>query len=663
VPKNLSAWLDFCIFLAVFGIFVLVLMSYNIWLSAIAGVTWLCLLMFARERCRSRKLQFERYCRGVVENINELSNHAINRLPQAILIVDHEGHLEWSNEALQDYLGQPLDRGELLADFWPELVLQPLWGKKGETVCRHDGKSYQVLYRPIETEEPEGLMALYISDTTEKEELKKNYYESRVVLAYIQVDNYAEVIKGLSEVERTALLFEVNDKLNRWMSSEGGYLRRVSEELYVAVLERRNLDSIEQQKFGILDTVNGVHGSNKIPVTLSVGVAVAEHQSATELGDQAQACLDLALGRGGGQAVILESGNRRFYGGKSEAAEKQTRVQARVISHALRQFVDECDEVLVMGHHNEDFDALGAALGVAHLAREAGKPVHVVLSRLNEGIDKFLEELKADEEFAGLFVRETELNFLDTLPINRLVVVVDTHIRHLVAAPVVLDHASGVVVIDHHRRSETPIQGAQLFYCEPSASSASELVAELIQYFNDGKGKEVKLNSLEATGLYSGILVDTKNFSVQANARTFDAASYLRRAGADPVVVRRIFKMDYETSMVVARAKADSEYFEGGLIVTVCPKCTNVQAVAAQTADSLLRIEGVNMSMVIYQMSEDVVGISARAAGHLNVQVIMEEFGGGGHQNVAGAQIKGETLEAVKAKVVELSRKYIEENG
>ena len=663
MPKNLSAWLDLCIFLAVFGIFILVMSSFNVYLSAIAGVTWLCLLFFARERCNSRKAEFERYYNDVVRNLNELSNHAIDHLPQAIVIVDAEGHMEWANEALESYLGHKLERGELLADFWPELVLKPLWGKTGETVCKHDSKSYHIFFRNIETESEEGLLALYISDTTEKEELRKSYRDSRVVMANIQIDNFDEVTKGLSEVERTMLLFEVNDKLNKWMQAYGGFLRRVSEEFYVAVLERHMLDEIEEKKFDILDTVNNILGANKIPCTLSIGVAIAEHQAMTDLGAQTQACLELALGRGGGQAVVMEGDSRRFFGGKSEATEKQNRVRARVMSRAIKQIIEEFEEVYVMGHHNEDFDALGAALGVARMVRSLNKPVKIVLSPLNEGIGKFLEELKSDETLSSIFVREKELNFAEQPLQKRLVIVVDTHIRHLTAAPSLLDHASSIVVIDHHRRSENPIKGAQIFYCEPSASSASELVTELIQYCTDSNGKEPVPTRLEAVGLYSGILVDTKYFSMQTGTRTFEAAAYLRRAGADPVIVRRIFRMDYETSMVVARAQVAAEFYEGGLVVTVCPKCNSVQAVAAQTADKLLRLESVNMCIVLYQLPEDTVGISARAEGGLNVQVIMEQFGGGGHQNVAGAQVKGEQIEAVKVKVIELSRKYIEENG
>lgn len=659
MPRNLSAWSDLCIHLVVIGILVLVLMSYNVYVGAISLVIWVSMALFARERCRDRQQRFERYFRDVVSNINQISNYAIENLPQAVLIIDSDGRLQWANGALGEYLGQKPEQGTPVKAFWPGVILEPIWGMEGEYVFAQGDTYYRAEYRPVATcADDDSLMVFYVSDITDFEHLRREHLLSRVVLAYIQVDNYDEVLQGLTEAERTALLFEVNKLLDDWIRGLGGFLRRVSEDVYVAVMDRRSLDQALADRFDVLDRVRALRSVNKLPVTLSLGVAVADTQSMGELGTQAQAGLDLALGRGGDQVAVQLEGKMQFYGGKAKAVEKHTRVKARVVAHALRELIENSDEVFIMGHHNEDFDALGASMGVAKMARQVGRPVHIVLSDMNEGIDKFTDMLKEKDEYAGLFVRARDLMTITT--VHPLLIVVDTHIPYLVAAPELLERVSQVVVIDHHRRSEHCITNSLLIYIEPASSSTSELVTELLMYYSE----DLVLSRLDATALYSGIIVDTKNFAVQTGVRTFDAAAYLRRAGADPVLVRHLFRTDYETNIAISKAKAYSNLYEGGLITTTCPDIIpNIQAIAAQVADSLLRIEGVRMSLVFFQLDADTIGISARSTGELNVQVIMENFGGGGHQNVAGAQVKNQKLAEVQAKAIELSKKYIEENG
>ena len=658
MPRNLSAWLDLCIHLAISLILLLVIFQYNMYVGMIGLVVWFGLLAFAWERSKDRARRLSVYCRDIVSNINKISNYAIENLPQAILIVDKDERLQWANQELARYLGEMPEMGVAVLNFWPGLILKPIWGAEGEYVFAHNDKYYKVRYRPIDLPGDEnGLMVLYVAENTEFERVKREYLLSRTVLSYIQIDNFDEVLQGLTEAERTSLLFEVNHLLDEWMHSLGGFMRRVSEDLYVAVLTREALDTATQEKFDILDRVRTLRSSNKLPVTLSLGVAVADSQGMDELGTQAKACLDLALGRGGDQVAVQIAGKTQFYGGKARAVEKHTRVKARVVAHAINEIIGSSNEVLIMGHHNEDFDSLGAAIGIAAMARHLGKSVHIVLSDMNEGIDKFTDILREYEEYADLFISAASLN--NMVYINPVLFVVDTHIPHLVACPSLLERISQIIVIDHHRRSEHFIQNPLLVYIEPASSSTSELVTELLMYFSE----ELVLPKLAATALYSGIIVDTKNFAVQTGVRTFDAAAYLRRSGADPVMVRQLFRTDYETDKALSRAKANSELHEGGLIVTQYPEIIpNVQAIAAQTADSLLRIEDVRMSLVFFQLSDTVVGISARSTGELNVQVIMEAFGGGGHQNVAGAQVKGSTLAEVSAKAIELSKKYIKES-
>ena len=582
----------------------------------------------------------------------------MEKLPQAVLVVDSDGRLQWFNNELENLVGIKPELGLDIKDFWPGIILTPIWGTEGEYVFTHEDHSYKVYYRPVSTnDDVKGLMALYVMDDTDYEQLKKNYAMSRPVLCYIQIDNYDEVFQGLSDGEKTGLLFDANKIIDEWVHHLKGFLRKVSDDQYIALMEHQALELAESEKFDILDKMRSLHSSSRLPMTLSMGISVAGSQRMDELGAQAQAGLDLALGRGGDQVAVTSEGKTIFFGGKAKAVEKHTRVKARVVAHALRELISNSDEVLIMGHHNEDFDSLGAAMGVAKMARQMEKPVSIIVSDTHDGIGKFTSRLKENELYKDMLHSVTEGVTVNTQ--NPLLVIVDTHIPHLVAAPELLNNVSRTVVIDHHRRSEDFIKNPLLVYIEPAASSACELVTELLMYFSD----DLVLSRMDATALYSGIVVDTKNFAVQTGVRTFDAAAYLRRSGADPVLVRQLFRTDYETNLVISKAKAQSEMLPHGIIVTECPNAiNNIQVIAAQVADSLLRIEGVRMSLVVFQLNQDTVGISARSTGEANVQVLMEAFGGGGHQNVAGAQIKGAVLEDIRKQVMELSQKFMEEN-
>lgn len=658
MPRNLSAWIDLTVHLLIMLVLVGVLSYYNHYMAAIAFVVWLCLASFARERCTDRSRRFARYCRSVVENIGEMVNYAVEELPQAVVVLNEEGRIEWSNAQLAVYTGQTIETGMDIADIWPSFIVAPVWGQEGDYVFSHEGVYYSVRHRQVKRAPHEpALMVFYIQNVTNLEELKKAYSDSRTVLVYIQIDNYDEVMQGQSEAERTSLLLAVNQALDRWMKNLDGFMRRVSDDLYLVVLTRHGLDRAMAEKFDILDKVRQLQSTNRLPVTLSMGVAVAESQTLAELGAEAQAGLDLALGRGGDQVAVAMGGKTQFFGGRTKAVEKHTRVKARVVAHAIREILEGADEVYIMGHHNEDFDCFGAAFGVAKMARALDKPVRIMLSDMNEGIDK-LGELVADrEEYEGVFMHSGELN--SSTALNPVLVVVDTHIPHLVADPALLERMKQVIVIDHHRRSENFIKNPLLVYIEPAASSTCELVTELLMYFSES----LRLSRIEATALYSGIVVDTKNFAIQTGVRTFDAAAYLRRSGADPVLVRHLFRSDYDTTVALAQTKARSRLLAGGLIVSSIPDViNNVQVIAAQAADSLLRIENVRMSIVLFQLDATTVGISARSTGDMNVQVIMEKFGGGGHQNVAGAQVKGEKLPELMQKVIAISEEYIEES-
>lgn len=659
MPRNLNAWLDICFILFAALILTGILAFYNLFVGTVAGVVWLCLLFFARERCLCRSEEFDHYCHTVISNVNSVANYALEQMPQIILMTDQAGRVQWFNKELEKHIDTEPAYNMAVSDFWPELDLETIWGRTGTLVFVHENIHYHTIHRPVATKESAcGLMALYIQDASALEILKRIHADSRTTLMYVQIDNYNDVLQGLNDTEQNSLIFETNKAITDWVNHLEGFLRKVSDDLYIVVMEQRNLDTALEEKFDILDKVRTLQNPVRhLSVTLSIGVAVAESQTINQLGGKAYSMLEMALGRGGDQVAVLQRGKTNFYGGKTKAVEKYTRVKARIISNSIHEIIQESDEVFIMGHQNEDFDALGAALGVSRMARQLKKPVHIILSDFNTGISKFTEGLKAKEGYSELFLPASRLiNITAEKPV---LFVVDTHIPHLTASPDLLDRIKDIVVIDHHRRSSNFIKNARLTYSEPATSSTSELVTELLYYFNE----DMNLPRLEATALYAGILVDTKNFAVQTGVRTFDAAAYLRRCGADPIVVRQMFRSDFETEQAKAKAKARAQMLPSGLIITKCAdELPNIQVIAAQVADSLLRIEGANASMVVFQLSPDTVGISARSTGAINVQVIMEQFGGGGHQNVAGAQITGTSLEDVYNNVIKATQLFIEEN-
>ena len=474
------------------------------------------------------------------------------------------------------------------------------------------------------------------------------------VMALIQIDNLEDVLQGLDETQRNALQTETHQHLMAWCNRLNGFLRKYSEGMYLGIFSRQELDRMIGDKFDILDEIRAVRTGNRIPVTLSMGIA-ANGATMSERGQKAQTGLDLALGRGGDQAAVYVNDEVQFYGGKAKVVEKNTRVKARVVAQAIKELMQEATDVMVMGHEGEDFDSLGSAMGVARMAAHLGKPVNIVVGEVAMSYEKLQELLPDYSEYAGLFLTAKQAEA--KISAKTLLFIVDTHRVFLTAAPQLMDRVDRRVVIDHHRRSEDFIPSPMIVYLEPSASSTSELVAELLTYFDE----KIELTRLEASALYAGIVVDTKNFAVQTGVRTFEAAAFLRRSGADPALVRHLFRIDMETLKLRALILSGAEILKGGVVLAVCPfEVKNGQIIAAQSADMMLSIEGVRVSFVLWPVDEG-VGISARSNGEVNVQVIMEAFNGGGHQTVAGAHIAGVDVAEARRRLEAVIADYIGE--
>ncbi|VBB07527.1 Hypothetical protein LUCI_2776 [Lucifera butyrica] len=648
-----SFWFDTRIYLAVSAALVLVIVYYNHFIAVVGAILLYVLYLYGRERHAIRQREITAYLESMSSHVDQASFFALQHLPLAIAILDQAGVVHWKNGVLTQWTQGQLEIGEPLSKVWPEFGFDAA-GKKVETEVFHTGdKHYRVMYVPL-NEGASPMFILYIMDITAIEAMRTKCHQAMPVFAYIQIDNYDDVLKGLNESQRTTILAEVNQLLVEWATGLDGFLKKYTEDMYIAVFNRQALDRLMNDKFEILDRIRTIQAGNKIPVTLSMGLATEDSPLAA-LAQKAQAGLDLALGRGGDQVSVYLDSRVQFFGGKAKAIEKNTRVKARIVAQAIREMLEDCDLALVMGHVGEDFDSLGAALGVAKMARALGKPVHVVVSHPGLAVDKLAEILPEGAEYQEVFINGTQA--LSRVTSRTLLFVVDTHRPELVAASELLSEVDKVIVIDHHRRAEVFIANPLLIYLEPSASSTSELVTELLLYFDE----RLDLTRFEATALYAGIIVDTKHFAVQTGVRTFDAASYLRRAGADPSLVRHLFRVDFETVKARAAVINHTEMLPGGVVISVCSDVKNAQVVASQAADMLLGIEGVKVSFVLFPL-EDGVGVSARSQGDVNVQVIMEQIGGGGHQTVAGARVKNAGLEDVKQQVIEIITSYIKES-
>ena len=652
-----SFWFDVRVYLALTAILVVIIAFLEKWLALIGIILLYAMYYFGRRRYSQREKALTRYLESVISNVDKATYYALQELPMAIAIVDEAQQIHWRNHVFAEWFGEDAIEGQRVDVVCPLVDFASFHGTDGERLYECADRVFNVVHRGIITESdpPERFTLLFFTDVTEQERLREVYDEEKLALAYVQFDNYNDVLKGMTDSQRATVLAEVNKLISVWTAELGGVVKHHADDLYFLVIDRATLDTIILHKFDILDRMREVRAGNVIPLTLSIGIAVGEKNIAA-LGQKAQACLDLSLGRGGDQATVSLFGDLQFFGGKSKALEKNTRVRARIVAQALQELIAAADQVFIMGHANEDFDSLGSAVGMAKMATTMKKPVHIVTSGRGGSLAKLNELLPEYKEYEALCISGEEAEKLVTP--DSLLFIVDHHRPMLTAYPPLVGMISRRVVIDHHRRAEDFIEKPLLTYLEPAASSTSELVTELLQYFDD----QLDFSRLEASVLYAGIVVDTKNFAVQTGARTFDAASFLRKAGADPNMVRQLFSQDFASVKLRASIVSSAEILPGGVIVAVCPpEVAATSVLVAQAADMMLNIEGIRVSIVIAQIGDEVV-VSARSTGLVNVQVLMEELGGGGHQTVAGVQLKGANLKELRRQIIELVNKYLEES-
>jgi cyclic-di-AMP phosphodiesterase len=491
---------------------------------------------------------------------------------------------------------------------------------------------------------------------TEFAGLRDRYEDERLAIGVVLLDNFDEASQGMDDQLRASLIARVATRITDWAKTYRIYVRRLSSERYLLLLNRKSLRELEQSRFVILDEVREMTADLKVPLTLSIGVGFGT-ETISELGELAQSSLDMALGRGGDQAAVRAEQRLSFYGGKSNAIEKRTRVRARVISHALRDLMLDSDQVLVMGHKIPDMDVIGACIGILKAADMYEVEAYIVLDGVNPSIERMMERINNDERLSVRFITPEEA--LSIITERTLMVVVDTHKASMTIEPKLVERARRVVVIDHHRRGEEFINDAVLVYLEPYASSACELVTELLQYIHD----KVQFTTLEATSLLAGITLDTKHFALHTGSRTFEAAGFLRRNGADTVMVQQMMKEDLSEfiakSEIMKQARIIHDHI--ALAVTAAGQQES-QMLIAQVADALLNMNNVYASFVISERMDGLIGISARSMGKMNVQVVMERLGGGGHLTNAAVQLEGNIADA-EARLLDVLNQMNEEEG
>ncbi|MEJ8777107.1 DHH family phosphoesterase [Pseudogracilibacillus sp. ICA-222130] len=636
----------------VFTIIILLILFYYNWVIGIVMTVFAAIVYFMAKREQEQLDQLYRsHMNQLSYQVEQSGKATFLQMPIGIVIYNDDFDIKWANPYMETLCKEEDLIGKSLYIFGESLI-HKINQKEMETMLTID--PYEVHVKIAS----EG-QTLYFFDRTEEKALERRYDDGLLVLANIYLDNYEEISRNMDDSLKSRLNSLITETLNRWAAKHKFYIKRTSQERFIAVLTKKGLHELEETNFDILDEIREVRAEEgqQNPITISIGVGTG-HMLIPELARLAQSSLDLALGRGGDQVAVRdESGKVRFYGGKTNPMEKRTRVRARVVSHALKDLVEQSNNVIIMGHKSPDMDSLGATIGVLNIAQSNGVPGYIVYDEndVTTGIEKVVDEVKKEENLWKFFIGPEEAEAICTD--KSLVVVVDTHRPSLTAHEKLLRMAHYIVVIDHHRRGEEFVDQPTLVYMEPYASSTAELVTELIEY----QPKKKKLTALEATAMLAGIIVDTKSFALRTGSRTFDAASYLRSKGADPVLIQRFLKEDLATLRkrneliekatvihdTIAISKADAEKTYGQIVI-------------AQAADTLLTVDSVTASFVIARINEDTIAISARSLGDVNVQLVMEAMDGGGHLTNAATQLEGMSIDEVEEKLLAVINDHME---
>ena len=610
---------------------------------AIVGYTY-----FANNK---RKSEISEHLQDLTLNVNSAAKNSLIHSPFPLIIVETDGNIIWrSTKFVSEFANINVNNyvGELVADINEEIEKRE--DKKDKSIKRKlkiENKDYKILGEFVKSGTADRkktnkyMMIIYFIDETEQTKLEKEYIDSKSCVGIIMVDNYEETMQLIDNEQRPQVIAEIEKRIYEWANFAEGVIVKADRDRFIYVFEHKYLEKIKEDKFNILDTIKDINiqGSNQI--TLSIAIS-NEGQTDKEKYRFAQAAIDVVLGRGGDQAAIRENGKYQFFGGRATEVEKRTKVKARIVAHALEELIAENEQVMIMGHINPDIDALGSALGMYRLSKNLGKEAYIVADTSGMALSSVQASLNEEEEYKDVIINKEVAE--NKITKDTLLIVVDTHKSSYVEDPNLLDMTNKIAVIDHHRRGTDFIEKSILTFHEVYASSAAELVTELLQYTQT----QIKLPTIEAECLYAGIMMDTKNFTFKTGVRTFEAAAYLRKCGVNIIKVKKWFQSDLETYNKITEIIKNTEIIKDTIGIAIYEEIDkNANVICAKSADELLTIGNISASFVLGNDGNQIT-ISGRSIGDINVQVILEKLGGGGHITLAGAQIEGKNIEEVK---------------
>lgn len=581
----------------------------------------------------------------------------LNEFAVPYALLDCNGKILWMNEAFSALTGKNKRYQKAISTLFPEIAGDKLPKKEEKEVrVQFNERDYKVLMKSVsmkklleesglvEMEAHSDLIALYLFDETELNQFIRQKEDEKLVTGLLYLDNYEEALDSVEEVRRSLLVALIERKLGKYFSEVDCLLKRLEKDKFILVMRQKSLEELKKKRFNILEDVKTVNIGNDMAVTISIGIGLNAPTYAQSY-EYSRIAIDLALGRGGDQVVIKDKDQMTFFGGKSQQMGKNTRVKARVKAHALREFMISNDKVIVMGHKISDVDSIGAGIGIYRAAKSLNKRAHIVVNNPTMSVRPIIDSFRQNSDYdEHMFINSEEAKEL--VDNNTVVVVVDTNKPSYTECEELLHKTKTIVVLDHHRQGSEVISNAVLSYIEPYASSACEMVAEILQYFSD----DIRIYNIEADALYSGIMIDTNNFTAKAGVRTFEAAAFLRHCGADVTRVRKMFRDDVESYRAKAEAIRNVEAYRGCFAISECPSegIDSPTVVASQAANDLLNVDSIKASFVLTDYQNKIY-ISARAIDEVNVQIIMERLGGGGHINMAGAQLPGVSVnEAIR---------------
>lgn len=576
----------------------------------------------------------------------------LNEFAVPYALLDYNGKILWMNEAFATLTGKNKRYRKAISCVFPEIAGDKLPKQEDKEVdIRYNERDYKAVMKSVslkklleesglvEMESHSDLIALYLFDETELNQYIRQKEDEKLVTGLLYLDNYDEALDSVEEVRRSLLAALIERKLGKYFSEVDCLLKRLEKDKFILVMRQKSLEELKKKRFNILEDVKTVNIGNDMAVTISIGIGLNAPTYAQSY-EYSRIAIDLALGRGGDQVVIKDKDQMTFFGGKSQQMGKNTRVKARVKAHALREFMISNDKVIVMGHKISDVDSIGAGIGIYRAAKSLNKRAHIVVNNPTMSVRPIIESFRQNTDYdEHMFINsEAAREIVDN---NTVVVVVDTNKPSYTECEELLHKTKTIVVLDHHRQGSEVIKNAVLSYIEPYASSTCEMVAEILQYFSD----DIRIYNIEADALYSGIMIDTNNFTAKTGVRTFEAAAFLRRCGADVTRVRKMFRDDVKSYKAKAEAIRSVETYKGSFAISVCPSegIDSPTVVASQAANELLNVDSIRASFVLTDYQNKIY-ISARAIDEVNVQIIMERMGGGGHINMAGAQLPGASV-------------------